>query len=119
MTMPRFTAETALYKTSRQYRAVGVPDASPSGWVIPMQVAALGIGGGSSSFECNSTFCTCSGDRDCNDMFGSGVCGDDAICDEDGCVCIRSFTYGRPRFPGSRPRFPGSVFGGGLSILTR
>jgi hypothetical protein len=44
-------------------------------------------------FECSGLACICSGDADCNDMFGSGVCGD-AICLEDDsggvvCICVR------------------------------
>ena len=40
-------------------------------------------------FECNSTFCVCRGDADCNDMFGTDVCGPIAICINDVCVCGR------------------------------
>jgi hypothetical protein len=32
--------------------------------------------------------CTCTGDDDCNDMFGAGVCGDIAVCNPNGCACL-------------------------------
>lgn len=48
-------------------------------------------------FECTGDLCFCEGDDDCNDMFGSGVCGDspfpDAVCDTGPpvtCVCSRA-----------------------------
>lgn len=37
-------------------------------------------GAGVSSYSCDGTFCTCTGDEDCNDMFSDGVCGAKAIC---------------------------------------
>ncbi len=44
-------------------------------------------------FDCGPLGCICSGDADCNDMFGSGICGD-GICFEDDrgnvvCICVR------------------------------
>jgi hypothetical protein len=41
------------------------------------------------NFTCQGLECTCTGDPDCNDMFGSGVCGDIAVCNENGCSCLR------------------------------
>ena len=44
-------------------------------------------------FECSRASCSCSGDADCNDMFSSGVCGRDALCDQTGgvtCTCLRA-----------------------------
>lgn len=41
------------------------------------------------NFTCQGLECTCSGTPDCNDMFGSGVCGDIAACTENGCACLR------------------------------
>lgn len=44
-----------------------------------------------SSFTCNPTFCQCKGDDDCNNMFGSNVCGTVAECNvkTDTCTCFR------------------------------
>ena len=43
-------------------------------------------------FVCDGNLCLCTGDDDCNDMFGSGFCGD-GICFETGdgsvvCLCL-------------------------------
>lgn len=32
--------------------------------------------------------CKCTGDDDCNNMFGAGVCGDIAVCYPTGCSCL-------------------------------
>ena len=45
-------------------------------------------------FECGGAVCICTGDRDCNDLFTTGLCGD-GICFEtaDGgvvCLCVRA-----------------------------
>jgi hypothetical protein len=42
---------------------------------------APGGGGGAHGYSCAGLVCNCTGDVDCNDMFGSGVCGDVAQCD--------------------------------------
>lgn len=44
-------------------------------------------GGGSLGYSCEGLQCTCQGDVDCNDMFGSGKCGDIASCDDDTGIC--------------------------------
>lgn len=44
---------------------------------------------GASQFQCSSGFCMCRGDGDCNDMFGTNVCGPHAVCFGDVCVCYR------------------------------
>lgn len=47
--------------------------------------------GTTSNFQCSSTSCSCRGDRDCNDMFSSGICGA-GLCDETSgvsCSCLR------------------------------
>jgi hypothetical protein len=50
---------------------------------------------GGLGFECNSLYCTCSGDDDCNDLFSTNACGagSSALCTGSGdtarCVCIR------------------------------
>jgi hypothetical protein len=43
-------------------------------------------------FQCTATHCTCSGDRDCNDMFSTNVCGKPALCDNtsNSCSCLRA-----------------------------
>jgi hypothetical protein len=47
--------------------------------------------GGTMNFSCGSTSCTCRGDRDCNDMFSTTVCGGSAVCDNTTgeCSCLR------------------------------
>lgn len=40
-------------------------------------------------FACNPVVCVCRGDADCNDMFGSTVCGGRAICIDGYCYCDR------------------------------
>ena len=44
---------------------------------------------GSMPFQCNPLYCVCQGDRDCNDMFSTNVCGLIAFCVNDTCVCNR------------------------------
>ncbi len=39
-------------------------------------------------FTCDGKYCDCHGDDDCNDMFGSGVCGQVAVCTPEGCSCL-------------------------------
>ena len=43
----------------------------------------------SQQFQCSQNFCSCSGDGDCNDMFTTNVCGPDAVCFGNICVCYR------------------------------
>ena len=47
--------------------------------------------GGTMNFSCGATSCTCRGDRDCNDMFSTTVCGGSAVCDNTTgeCSCLR------------------------------
>jgi hypothetical protein len=54
-------------------------------------VGVRGVFGGVKTlgYTCSGLMCTCSGDADCNDMFTSDVCGDVAVCDENGCSCLR------------------------------
>lgn len=40
-------------------------------------------------FACNPVACVCRGDLDCNDMFGTNVCGERAICIDGFCYCSR------------------------------
>lgn len=47
------------------------------------------ISGGATQFQCGPGFCVCRGDGDCNDMFTTNVCGPNAICFGDICVCSR------------------------------
>jgi hypothetical protein len=46
-----------------------------------------GSPGGGAGFTCEGLQCTCQGDVDCNDMFGSGKCGDITSCDNDTGIC--------------------------------
>lgn len=41
-------------------------------------------------FTCTGGFCVCDGDRDCNDMFTTNVCGRNAVCIGTYCFCDRS-----------------------------
>jgi hypothetical protein len=49
--------------------------------------AMKGSPGGGAGFTCEGLQCTCQGDVDCNDMFGSGKCGDITSCDNDTGIC--------------------------------
>jgi hypothetical protein len=58
-----------------------------------------GGGGASAGFTCDdgANTCTCTGDEDCNDMFGSGLCGGQASCDTSNplrpiCTCTQART---------------------------
>ncbi len=83
MNMPGFTAEAALYGTSRRntYRTANRFGTGGAGMVeaqMPREGRVVCIGGG----------CFCSGDNACNRMFSEpGLCGPNAGCDEDGCWC--------------------------------
>lgn len=44
-------------------------------------------GGTSAGYTCDGLQCTCQGDDDCNDLFGSGKCGDVASCDNNTGIC--------------------------------
>jgi hypothetical protein len=46
-------------------------------------------GGGGLNFSCENLVCVCTGDKDCNDLFTSDLCGDISICYPDGCFCLR------------------------------
>jgi hypothetical protein len=39
-----------------------------------------GVGTVALGFKCDRTSCRCEGDIDCNDMFGTNVCGPEASC---------------------------------------
>ena len=61
---------------------------------LQVLTAALGSLRPRLGFECSGPICICSGDADCNDMFGTSLCGD-AICFEDSaggvvCLCLRN-----------------------------
>ncbi len=62
------------------------------------EAALKSTGGGPRlGYTCSGLMCTCTGDVDCNDMFGSGKCGDIASCDNSGPdpVCKCMITLGR------------------------
>lgn len=40
--------------------------------------------------SCFDNYCVCSGDEDCNDMFSSGLCGDEAVCMGEICICVKN-----------------------------
>jgi len=78
--------------------------AAPDEGAPPEEITtALVKGGGGTvaSFTCDDTAntCTCVGDDDCNDMFGSGLCGPNAICDNSNptrpvCTCTQAAKTG-------------------------
>jgi hypothetical protein len=55
--------------------------------------------GGLHHYECSGLVCNCTGEADCNDMFGSGVCGDVAQCDNTTdpptCWCFKAMRVSR------------------------
>ena len=79
--------------------------AEPTDEVVESSEQALKAGGGghtSVGYTCSGLKCTCTGDIDCNDMFGDGVCGDIATCDDTDplnprCECIVLLGVKRPR----------------------
>jgi hypothetical protein len=106
MDMPGFTADASLRNRSGSYRALHAGIASPHhGLAFPQfysldRLAFIGPGrprtiGPVGHFKCgwsdatHSAQCSCVGDRDCNDMFTSGVCGENASCDTgtNQCTC--------------------------------
>jgi hypothetical protein len=100
MSLPGYSAESSLRPPyGRRAPACGaarradpgraeeiVPAASATG-LSPGRARGLG-------FACDGGLCVCSGDRDCGDMFGTNVCGPNAICFLTGatgvvCLCAR------------------------------
>jgi hypothetical protein len=71
-----------------------------------------GGGGGGQGFTCSGFFCTCTGDADCNDMFGSGKCGDITSCDTSGpepvCSCLM-FSKPKPPVTGTKATTTGTA----------
>jgi hypothetical protein len=75
-------------------------DAAPEAGAQEEETSGALIKGGagaSSSFTCDdgANTCTCTGDEDCNDMFGSGLCGGQATCDTSNplrpvCTCTQA-----------------------------
>jgi hypothetical protein len=61
----------------------GAPDAGAPGEETTTAALARGGGGAVGSFTCDDSAgtCTCVGDDECNEMFGSGLCGPVASCD--------------------------------------
>ncbi len=69
--------------------AAGLAGAMPAFQSSPHLILAAqkGSGGTSAGYTCDGLQCTCQGDVDCNDLFGSGKCGDIASCDSDTGIC--------------------------------
>jgi len=61
----------------------GAPDAGAPGEETTTAALTRGGGGVAGSFTCDdgAGTCTCVGDDECNEMFGSGLCGPVASCD--------------------------------------
>lgn len=97
--LPGFSAEASLGEKRKTYRTIGFASASADFVIVP-QIRRLG-GGVSVSpksvgpvyFKCGwnpktlNSECTCSGEADCNRMFISGFCGDNASCDNGSNTC--------------------------------
>lgn len=63
-------------------------------------------GGNGAGYSCEGLVCTCQGDDDCNDMFGSGKCGDPATCDKTTGICKCFIFKKKPKgkhLPGKAP----------------
>jgi hypothetical protein len=73
-------------------------DLDPGSPEVESTTAALNNGSGAAAaFTCDdgANTCTCVGDDDCNDMFGSGLCGSTATCDTSNpsrpvCTCTQA-----------------------------
>jgi hypothetical protein len=101
MNMPGFTADVTLQSASGHYHTRESCGSFGQAIVSPQVLRSLGRGFGSMSqrlrfrggglgFTCQGIECSCSGDADCNDMFSTDLCGDIAVCYEDGtCRCLR------------------------------
>jgi len=85
---------------------VGCADLEPGAPGTESATAALdnGTGGAAAGFTCDdgANTCTCVGDDDCNDMFGSGLCGSPATCDTSNpsrpvCTCTQAARVVRGR----------------------
>ena len=95
--LPGFSAEASLSEIRRSYRTNGVVSVSTDLVVVPQLRPFSGATWGTVSvspktlepvyFQCGfnpktlSSECTCSGDADCNGIFASGFCGENASCD--------------------------------------
>lgn len=83
-------AETQAPKGGAQMQQ-GAPGQNYRAMVPKLNRPLAPTKGTTSNFQCSSTSCSCRGDRDCNDMFSSGVCGA-GLCDETSgvsCSCLR------------------------------
>ena len=68
------------------------PETAPEGTVEQQSEALSGGRPGGLGYSCQPIGCTCTGDTDCNNMFGDGACGSwPAKCYERGpsnyCIC--------------------------------
>jgi hypothetical protein len=107
MSMPGFTAETSLGESRKSYRTNGVISVSTGLVVAPQLRSFEEMFGETVSlppknlgpvyFQCGwnpktlTSECTCRGDADCNRMFTSGFCGDNASCDTGAGTCRCDF----------------------------
>ncbi len=59
------------------------------GFTTDLRDTKLNLGSPSvvAKYSCEGLKCNCTGDVDCNDMFGAGVCGDVASCDTGNGTC--------------------------------
>jgi hypothetical protein len=83
-------------------------DAAPDGGAPDEQTTTSAVMKGglgeAGTFTCDDGLgtCTCVGDDQCNDMFGSGLCGSDATCDTSNpsrpvCTCKQAMRVVRPK----------------------
>jgi hypothetical protein len=101
VTMAGFSAEAALYRTSRRYNSAG--PARPRSDLLgirpqlrrsPVPRFSIGVGRRSAdvgvNYSCDSVtnMCTCKGVIDCDDMRGRGECEGWIACGNEGCTCV-------------------------------
>jgi hypothetical protein len=109
MTLPKFTAESALSTTPRCYRVARLPRGERI--TAGVQVALINRGGGGSNFWCSDDgTCTCNGLLDCQDL--QPYCTDDFKCS--------NYPYVQCTCHVSLVRPPGSIvprpIGGGFTV---
>jgi hypothetical protein len=80
------------------------PDAGAPDEATTTAALARGGAGAAGSFTCDdgAGTCTCVGDEECNEMFGSGLCGGQASCDTSDplrpvCTCKQAARVVKPK----------------------
>jgi hypothetical protein len=102
MSVPGFTAETSLYKSSGHYQTGRQMINFAAGTVMPQEMPQTG-----GRILCTAGGCSCNSEERCNAMFSEpGLCGDNASCNEKACHCSlarrESLTPFSPKLPATR-----------------